>query len=161
MKYEEKPYKSNTSAYGGNIADYPDWEKQLRSVLFPDYKRRVEVKITTWMGISMGAVHYYVHFELEDDPLLILDPETGKYTERVCWDHPREHKRYKIEGTDYFDDFYPEDKEGDWEKFKDKFMDLEFAKKFAYDQVAKHFPPNKFDVKYDFSDATGVYEDDR
>lgn len=150
------PYTGG-SRFGGNLDEFPEWEQNLRSVLFPDYKRHVEVRITTWMGVSLGAVHYYVTFDVEGDPVLVPN-DKGGYTEWESWDYPKKYKRYKVEGTDYYSDFVSDEDDSDeaWEKFKDQFMDLEFTKQFAKDQVAKHFPEDKWFVTYN-NDGIGEY----
>ena len=91
------------SIYGGKIADYPEPHK-LRSE-DPEYKREVIVSVTTFVGTSPGAVHWYASVEEETD--LIWDEEEQKW--RKCWDHPD-----KYEGRRFSEQFTSEANARSW-----------------------------------------------
>ncbi len=139
---------------GGKLEEYPDWETKLRSVLFPEYKRVVKVRITSYRGISFGAIHFYVKFDVEENPILI--PIEDGYKEIIPHDMPREHRQYDTEGIDLIydkfldhEDEYESDEEADqvWEDYKNKFCDYEYAKKFARVMSKRLFPAHTWDVR--------------
>lgn len=146
-------YKSNGSSFGGNLKDYPNWEQLLRSAMFPAYKRKVRVKATTWANEDENATHYYVSFTVEPNPLLILE-DNGEFRERVLWDHPKEHKDYRLN----WDDAIPYEeiaKTTDYEALKLGFTDSKFTLEFAKRIIRERFSEDTHEIVWDI-DVLGL-----
>ena len=79
-------YDLGSWSLGGNLKEFS--KKQLSMRMFPacGNKRKVVAKITTWVGTSFNAVHYYVRLEEERNPFW-----DGKGWRR-CWDEKEDEK---------------------------------------------------------------------
>jgi hypothetical protein len=115
---------------GGNIADYPEPHKLCSED--PDYKRDVRVSVTSWIGIGIGAKHWYVTIEEEDD--MIWDEEDQYWVK--CWDHPDKYKG---------------------RHFSEQFIGEADAKSWARMIVAKHFSDGSHNVR-DESGTPWMYD---
>jgi len=92
MKKKSPDYNNGSSCYGGHKKNFS--KKQMALRFFPGcgHKRKVTATITTWIGsYSVGAVHYYVKLEEEQNPF--WDGEGW----RECWDEDGELKNIKYE----------------------------------------------------------------
>jgi len=139
-------YKSCGSSFGGNLKNYPNWAHLLRSAMFPAYKRKVVIKATTWVNEDENATHYYVSFTAEDIPLLIQE-EDG-FREVVLWDHPKEHKGFRLNWDDTIP--YEEIAEtADYDALKLGFTDPKFALEFAQRIVRERFPEDTHEIIWD------------
>ena len=137
-------YKSSGSSFGGNLKDYPNWKQLLRSVIFPEYKRKVTIATTTWVNEDENASHYYVSFTIEADPLLVLEDD-NEFKEVILWDHPREYKSYRLDWSEAIP--YEEIAGNDaWEAMKLKFTDPQFALEFAQRIIREKFPEDTHEI---------------
>jgi len=112
--------------------------------MFPEYRRKVTVKATTWANEDENATHYYVSFTTEDDPLLILEDD-GEFREVVLWDHPREHQGLRLN----WDDAIPYDEiaeTADYDALKLGFTDPKFTLEFAQRIVREKFPEDTHEI---------------
>lgn len=73
-------WNSSSSIHGGVLTDVP--KPHIRKFPKKGMKRRVEVTITSWVGTSMGAVHYTPRVEEEANPLWDSNESGWRY----CWD---------------------------------------------------------------------------
>ena len=76
---------------GGKIEDYPGplkfrWPDDVKHL------RELVVTITSWKGTELGATHYYVSIEQEDNPFWGEEEQNWI----VCWDHWQEKKGKRI-----------------------------------------------------------------
>ena len=62
--------------------------------MFTEYKRKVTIRAMTWVKEDYNATHYYISFNVESNPLLVA--EDNGFREVVLWDHPKEHKSYRL-----------------------------------------------------------------
>lgn len=144
--------KSHRSSCGGNLKDYPNWAQLLRSVMFPAFKRKVTVKVTTWVHEDANATHYYVSFTVEDNPLLIQCDDG--YIEKTLWDHPKEHKGYRLNWDDAIS--YDEIAEtSDYEALKLSFTDPNFTLEFAQRIAREKFPEDTYEIIWEI-EALGL-----
>ena len=79
---------------GGHFKDVPEPYKTL----WPDSdkKRIVTVSCISWVGLSIGAKHWYAELIEEDN--YIIDGDTLQ----VCWDHPEELRGLRIDEREAF-----------------------------------------------------------
>jgi len=64
---------------GGYLADIP---KPHRRKFPGDHPREVRVRLTSWIGISPGAKHWYVDIKEEDNYLW----DEAEHSWRIAWD---------------------------------------------------------------------------
>lgn len=113
---------------GGKIADFPGPHRRK----FDDKrrKRKVSVEISTFTGFAFNAVHYYLTFRVEENP--IWDEE--KQTWRTCWDDPD--ARYEL----------PSELE---DRRHREYMSHGQALRAAKPLVEKHFPEDRWKIEFD------------
>ena len=125
-------YKSGSFGFGQNIADYPP--PRIRK--FPNdagVPREVRVKITSWVGVSLGATHTYCEVTEEDNPF--WDGELWRRT----WD---EEKTTKNTGRAFEGEFETEGQ----------------AVYFARDIITVYFSGDGYKITWDDPKVSHVYK---
>lgn len=115
------------SIHGGRIADFPGPHRRK----FDDRRRKrtVTVEISTFEGFCAGAVHYYLTFRVEDNPLWDEEEQTW----RTCWDDPE--AKYEL----------PKELE---DRRHREYLSHGQALRAAKPLVERHFPESEWKVMY-------------
>ena len=74
-------FQKSCGYFGGNLADLSKPHIRMFGPHSP-LKRKVSIKVLSWVGIGIGAKHVYVRLELEDNS--IWNSKEGRW--QKCWD---------------------------------------------------------------------------
>ena len=131
--------KNYSSAYGGHIVDYPDFEKTLQTIIDPTYKVQIDINYSIYEAI--GGSHFYP--DIHKEGISFFDIKDDCW--RTCWDYP---EKYKAHYYDCWDDAckgipYEVNKDGKFETF-------DAMCKWIEQVVAKLFSSDQYNVNYNF-----------
>ncbi len=136
MELTDEQFMDNGSTFGGNLVDIPaPHRRRWPNDVCP---RPVKVEISSWVGRSAGAKHYYARVTEENNPIWDSRPETiGKRAgEPRGWTCPWE------------------DEEGEGRSFRDDdLLNEQSAISWATHIIATHFAGNGYVVEW--SDRLG------
>ena len=125
----EPDWNIRSISLGGHLEDFPhplvyQWPNKH------GVKRRVTITLNTWVGVGMGATHYYIRIEEEDNRAW-----NGKVWARA-WDH----------------------KEKKGRNFEEEFLFPYQCKDFAHEMIAKYFNDGSYEIEWHGLETHHLYK---
>jgi hypothetical protein len=117
--------------HGGHLKEIP--EPHIRRYPNPYEKRQVKIRVSSWVGVSVGAVHTYVRVHEEENPLW-----------RPAWDEEIEPGRM-VHWEDAWQAAW-DDKEAAGREFEKDVLHLKQAAKWLAGILKKNFPTSLYKI---------------